>query len=104
MRRTLACDTPTTPACDQLCGCAMLQETGDALTQCQTRLDVTGLTQGFCYADPEHAPGSPIYSHCVPSQQRVLRIVNPTPSNVFLACSSATKNIETRREAGGVHG
>ncbi|HVW30478.1 MAG TPA: hypothetical protein VHC69_34210 [Polyangiaceae bacterium] len=88
------CDTSSTPACNSLCGCGMLQESGDALTKCQSSTDVQGVMPGFCYVDPAASPGaSPsLVADCSSTQKRILRFVGSIPNNVklLLACSVAT--------------
>ena len=45
------------PSCDSLCGCAVVQESGNDLVKCQTSTAVQGVAPGFCYVDPLVNPG-----------------------------------------------
>lgn len=91
LRETNGCDGDGKPSCDSLCGCAVVQESGDDLTKCQTSTDVQGITPGWCYIDASVSPGGAgIVDKCPSTQKRALRFVGATQNQVLLLECSVT--------------
>jgi hypothetical protein len=82
LRRTASCDFAGKPSCDSLCGCAVVQESGDALTKCQTSPDGQGVAPGFCYVDSSTGPA--LVDECPLTQKRALRFFVPVQDQTLL--------------------
>lgn len=96
VRESEQCDTPSTPACRDLCFCEIAQATGDNLEQCLNST-VNTATPGYCYVDPFGDPpvGNPEFvKKCEPANKRLIRFVGPdTPAPgapAYIACLGAT--------------
>ncbi|HEY4105419.1 MAG TPA: hypothetical protein VGM44_16085, partial [Polyangiaceae bacterium] len=85
-------------ACSTYCECAIQQEQGDNLSDCQGQPSLTASTPpGFCYVDESSPAGPALLLTCPDNEKQQLRFVDtdpahPTPANgavAFIACLGA---------------
>ncbi len=100
LRENQACDTDSTPACENVCMCGITQyslanpsDRDECLKTAGDSINVS--TPGYCYIDamdPDDVLGNAeLVANCEPSQKRLLRFVgDDTPARgsvTFIACS-----------------
>jgi hypothetical protein len=84
------CDVDGKPACDDLCGCELLQESGSDLETCQQQ-DGALNGAGWCYVDPSQGAGSAtLVANCPATMRRVLRVAGVSGQELLLACTATT--------------
>jgi hypothetical protein len=85
------CDVAGQPACDDLCGCELLQKTGSDLETCQQQDGTLNGAAGWCYIDPSQGAGSSsLVASCPQTQRRVVRVEGISDQTLVLACTSTT--------------
>ncbi len=94
MRELKECDVDGKPFCDVLCGCGVVQESGDDLAKCQTSTDVQGVAPGWCYVDSSVNPGgAAIVANCPATMKHALRFFGSAPDHVLLLeCTVSSVN------------
>ena len=83
------CDSPSGPACSELCIREIVQLKGDQLATCQNDAGATG-PAGFCYVDPAAGLGDPsLVADCPATSRRRFRLLGDSASGQswrFVAC------------------
>lgn len=86
-----ACDIAGKPACDDYCGCELIQKSGSALEACQQEEGALTGDAGWCYLDPDAGAGNPaIVANCPVTQRRLVRVGGVQNQMLTLACTLVT--------------